>query len=149
MAMALQSLGRSAALDRLHAMAHDPRAGARVIVLARMLFVPRPGSELRRPWIGAANFLGNTDYSDWPQEPIEIVDGVPFLIVPFYELAGSPERDEKYLQYCEANGNWSDFQYRMKTIQQKRDALRKLLDSDRWKAPLRDSERKFLADQIE
>jgi hypothetical protein len=149
MAVALQSLGRSVALDRLHAMAHDSRVSARVIVLARMLFVQRPGAELRRPAIGGAIFLGNTGYSDWPQEPIEVVDGVPFLITTGYNLGGLPETDEEYLQYCENNGDWSAFQYSMKTAQQKRDALRKLLDSGPWKATMSDSERTFLADQTE
>src|SRR5579862_9137932 len=84
MAVALQSLGRLAALDKLHAMARNPQAGGRVIVLSRMLFERRPGSDLRRPMMGAAYFLGGTGYSDWPNEPIEVVDGVPFLVTDGY-----------------------------------------------------------------
>jgi hypothetical protein len=38
--------------------------------------------------------------------------------------------------------------YSVKTAQQKRDTLEKLLASDKWKATLDDSDRKFLADQI-
>jgi hypothetical protein len=149
LAVALQSLGRSAALDKLHAMARDPEAAARVIVVARMLFVPRPGTDLRRAMIGGAIFLGGTDYSDWPQEPIEVVDGVPFLITKGYSLIGLPETSEAYLEYCETNGDWSAFRYSVKTTQQKRDALKKLFASDKWKATLNDTERKFLANQIE
>jgi hypothetical protein len=149
MAMALQSLDRSDALDELHSWARDPHAHARVIVLARMLFVPRAGSELRSPGLGRAVLLGGTDYSDWPQEPIEIVDGVPFLITGGYELLGAPERDEGYLRYCETNGDWTAFKYDAKTAEQKRDALQKLLASDKWKVALNDRERKFFSDQIE
>jgi hypothetical protein len=148
-AVELQSMDRSAALARLHAMAGDPRPAARVIVLSRMLFTPRSPAGLRRPMIGGALFLGGTNYSDWPQEPIELVDGIPFLITYGYVVGGLPESDESYLQYCETHGDWSTFRYSVKTAQQKRDALNKLFASDKWKTTLTDSERKSLAEQIE
>jgi hypothetical protein len=148
-AVALQSLDRSAALARLHAMAYDPRAKARVIILSRMLFMAPSDSKLRRPLIGGAIFLGGTNYSDWPQEPIEIVDGIPFLIANGYILAGLAESDESYLQYCETHGDWSTFRFSVRTVQEKREALRELLASDKWGATLTDHEQSFLAGQIE
>jgi hypothetical protein len=149
MAVALQSLGRSAALDKLHAMARNPQAGGRVIVLSRMLFERRPGSDLRRPMMGVAYFLGGTGYSDWPNEPIEVVDGVPFLITDGYMMGGLPESDEAYLTYCEAHGDWSTFRYSLKTPEQKRAALNDLYASSKWKAALTTTDRKYLAEQIE
>jgi hypothetical protein len=44
-----------------------------------------------------------------------------------------PESDESYLHYCEANCDWTDVNYSLKTIQQKQDALAKLMSSDKWK----------------
>ncbi len=99
--------------------------------------------------IGGAGFFGGTDYSDWPLEPIELVDGVPFLITRGYVLGGLPEADEWYLHYCETNCDWSNSHYAIKTDQQKREALYKLLASPKWKRPLDTSEREFLSEQIQ
>lgn len=148
-AVELQALGRSNALVRLHSMAQDEKLEKRVIVLCRMLFTRRPGGDFRRPMIGGAGFLGGTDYQDWPLEPIELVDGVPFLITRGYEMAGFPEPDEWYLRYCETNCDWSGFRYTIKSKSQKRDALRKLLSSPKWKTPLDADETQFFAKQIQ
>src|SRR5206468_8683642 len=51
-AITLQSLGRTTALERLHTMASDAKSETRVIILCRMLFTQRPGSDFRRPRIG-------------------------------------------------------------------------------------------------
>jgi hypothetical protein len=144
----LQSLGRAAAVVRLHEMANE-RADARVIVLCRMLFVPRPGSVFRAPALGGPQFLGGSVSSDWPLQPIEVVDGLPFLITTGYFLAGKAESDEQYLQYCEANGDWSDYRYTLKTSQQKQRALGTLLASNKWNRALAASEQEFLVDQIQ
>jgi hypothetical protein len=165
-AVALQSLGPSRALDRLHTMAQerdfaDPSglirlgAAARMSVLCRMLFKPKIGSQLRPPLVGGAIYLGDSTpslqpaSSDWPLEPIEIVDGVPFLIVTGYFLAGLAEPAEDYLEYCSTNGIWVDHRYHLKTPGDKQKALQKLLASSRWKIPLGEQERQFLSTQIE
>ena len=148
-AVALQSVGHAAALERLHAMAQNRDADARVIILCRMLFTPRPGSEFRRPRIGAASFFGGTDYSDWPLEPIELVDGVPFLITRGYMLNGVAELDEWYLGYCEKSCDWSSFRYTIQSESQKQDALNQLLASPKWKTPLDTNEGQFFSDQIQ
>jgi hypothetical protein len=152
-AVAMQSLGPSAALNELRAMAHTESNAARISVLCRMLFTPKADSTLRPPFLGAPVFLDGTirltSTTTWPLEPIEIVDGVPFLIVKGYELAGLPENAEAYLRHCEENGEWSSVRYSKKTEKQKSDALEKLLASPLWKAPLGSSERAFLRDQLQ
>ena len=94
-------------------------------------------------------FIGGTGYSDWPLEPIELVDGVPFLITRGYVLAGRPEADDQYLSYCETHTDWNDLQYAVRTKQQRQAALAKLVTSPKWKTPLSDEEHQFLARQIE
>jgi hypothetical protein len=148
-AIELQSLDHETALRRLHAMAKNSDSDDQVIVLCRMLFTKRRGSDFRRPGIGGAFFLGGTDYSDWPLEPIELVDGIPFLITRGYMLAGFPEPGEMYLGYCETNCDWTPHHYTMKTERQKEEALSKLIVSPKWKRPLDNEEQKFLSKQIE
>jgi hypothetical protein len=152
MALALQSLDRPAALNKLHPMARAQDADFRVIILSRMLFAPRPGASLRPP-----EALGMATIGPSPQWPIEVVDGVPFLIAIMPHEAhgpykGPPETDEEYLQYCETNGDWSAFHYSVKTVQQKREALTKLLKrltESLDPGGLSMYERTFLANQIE
>jgi hypothetical protein len=153
-AVELQSIGRTAALNALRTMARKENA-ARISVLCRMLFVPRAGATLRPPAIGGPLFLDGTtragaaDPLTWPLEPIELVDGVPFLVVQGYMLFGVSESAESYMQYCEESGEWSDVRYSLKTEKQKADALQKLLASAKWRAPLGASERAFLRGQIQ
>jgi hypothetical protein len=153
-AVALQSVDRVAALERLHALARSEDQDQdwpteKVIVLCRMLFTKRPGSDFRGPAIGAPVFLGGTVYSDWPLEPTESVDGVPFVILRGYQQGGRPESNEQYLEYCEANCDWSAFHYTVKTKREERDALNKLIASPKWKTPLKAYECQFLAGQIQ
>ena len=132
-AVALQSLGRAIAISRLHEMARDPHSLLRVIVLCRMLFTRRHGSAsaFRAPYAGGPTFISGNE-NNWQLWPIELVDGVPFMIVAGYILGGMPEPDESYLHYCETNCDWTDLKYTPKTDQQKRSALEKLLSSDEW-----------------
>jgi len=143
MAVALQSMDRSAALNKLHAGVR--KGSIRVIVLARMLFVPRPGADLERPEGVLAHAIDETRH--WPQWPIEVVDGVPFLIaMPDQELHVKwvPDAEENYLQYCETHGDWSPFHYSVKTTLQKYEALTKLIFGQSL-----ESEVMFLKAQIE
>jgi hypothetical protein len=149
LAAELQRLGRKAAELRLHEMARDEHSPGRAIILCRMLFKMRSGEQFRRPFVGAGLFLGGTGYSDWPLEPIELVDGVPFLITRGYLLAGKPESDDEYLSYCETHTDWTDLQYVVPTKQHEQAALAKLVRSPKWKTPLSEEERQFLARQIE
>ena len=94
----LQELGQSAACDTLRKVATMNPHGWEVVILCRMLFTNRPAGAFRRARIGAFNFVGDTDYSDWPREPIEIVDGVPFFIATSCQGGGQPEPADMYCQ---------------------------------------------------
>ena len=142
----LQSLGKEAAIKKLMAFAKDRKQDNKAIMLCRMLFSPKANSEFRRPRIGGAAFLGKTDYADWPLEPIEIVDGVPFIIVIGYQIQGQPEPAELYLRYCLQNFEWNEFRYKIKSAQEKQTALRKLLASPKWKDAPPET---FLSEQIQ
>jgi hypothetical protein len=145
----LQKMGREPACQTLLQAAQTNRESQQIIVLCRMLFTQRSTSEFRRPLIGGAHFFGDTDYPHWPLEPIELVDGVPFLITQGYVLGGVPESADAYLQYCMTNCDWSTARFREPTAKQKRDALAKLVTSSKWKRPLDTYERGFLSAQIE
>ena len=149
LAAELQALGREAAELRLHEIARDEHSPGKAIILCRMLLKKRRTELFRRPLVGGAAFMGGTGYSDWPLEPIELVDGVPFLITRGYVLAGRPEADDQYLSYCETHTDWNDLQYAVRTKQQRQAALAKLVTSPKWKTPLSDEEHQFLARQIE
>ena len=145
-----QNVGRKAAIKALGVLARDERAsgGQRAVVLCRMLFTKKAASEFRRPMLGAAVFLGGTDYPDWPMEPIEVIDGVPFLIVRGYELGGRAESSERYLSYCVTHCEWNGVTFASRTPPEKAKALDKLTGSAKWKRPLDADERDFLAEQI-
>jgi hypothetical protein len=149
LAAELQALGREAAELRLHEIARDEHSPGKAIILCRMLLKKRRTELFRRPLVGGAAFMGGTGYSDWPLEPIELVDGVPFLITRAYALGGKPEPDDQYLSYCETHTDWTDLQYAVPTKQQEQAALTKLVTSPKWKTPLSDEEHKCLARQIE
>ncbi|MDB5306218.1 MAG: hypothetical protein JWO38_420 [Gemmataceae bacterium] len=143
----LQEAGKDKATETLAKWAEE-RDGDKVIVLCRMLFVVRPKGEFRRPSIGAPFQPGGADSRDWPLEPLELVDGVPFLVVRGYVLGGYPEPAREYLDYCLDKCDWSTKKYKPKTAEEKQKALAKLMASDKWKVPLTDDEKRFLADQI-
>src|SRR5262245_10457955 len=83
-AASLQAMSKDKANAVLLQLAKNRDQDNQVIVLCRMLYTPKANGAFRRPLIGAAHFLGGTDYKDWPLEPIELVDGVPFLITRGY-----------------------------------------------------------------
>src|SRR4051812_19706999 len=58
-----------------------PQCEEKVVMLCRLLFRAEPGGAFRRPSLGAPVAVGPTDPRDWPHEPLEGVDGVPFLVV--------------------------------------------------------------------
>jgi hypothetical protein len=153
LAIDLQSLGKDQALKRLHSMAQSDETmrnyGSEVFILCRMLFIERPDSIFRGPRIGGGTFFGGTQYSDWPRVPIELVDGIPFLITQGYLLAGLAETPSQYLDYCKTNCDWSPFQFKAKSNTEKLGALDKLFTSPKWKRLLEPYEKQFLSDQIQ
>jgi hypothetical protein len=145
----LQAAGRESACRALLRAAHEGPNSRQIIVLCRMLFTKRADCQFSGPMLGRAGFLGGTGYPDWPLEPIELVNGVPFLITRGYSLFGQAETPEAYLRYCIANCDWSAIRFRKPTGKQRRYALAKLLASVKWKHPLNPCERGFLSAQIE
>jgi hypothetical protein len=144
----LQALGKDKAIDSLMECCKIRDQDNKVIILCRMLFKQKGKEEFRRPMIGEPVFFGKTDYEDWPLEPIELVDGVPFLITFGYAIEGEPELSESYIRYCVQHGDWNDAKFEPKTEQEKQKALDKLLASPKWRKPLNDQEKTFLSAQI-
>jgi hypothetical protein len=140
----LRAAGQEKAVAVLRAAATDPK----VIILCRMLFTAKPKGEFRRPMIGAPFCLGGSDGKDWPLAPIEVVDGVPFLVVAGYLLGGEPETPGAYLDYCLKECAWGTAEFKPRTAAEKEKALEALFASKTWKKPLTDGDRKFLAAQI-
>ncbi len=151
----LQTLGKEGALKELRNLAREESNAepqghdtGSIIVLCRLLFSKRNDSQFMRPGLGGAFFLGNTDYPDWPLEPIELVDGVPFCITRGYILGGALPSPESYLDYCIQECDWSKFRFKSLSSAEKRKALDHLLASKKWKARLDQSEHDFLSAQI-
>jgi hypothetical protein len=143
----IQAKPANVAADTLRAMArHDD--SNRTIVLCRILFTAKPGETFWRPAIGGAVFLGGTDYRDWPLEPIQLVDGVPFLISRGYILLGQTTSAESYVRYCLEHCDWNPIRYKPKSAAEKDAALAELLASPKWKTKLPAYDREFLSAQI-
>jgi hypothetical protein len=144
----LQALTKDEAYEALATVAEDKNQKNQVIVLCRMLFVRKPKGEFRGPLFGEACLLGGTAHADWPLEPIEVVNGVPFLISSGYWLIGVPESAKSYLDYCVENCDWNTERFEVKSKDEKRKALVSLLASPKWNRQLREGERSFLELQI-
>ena len=145
----LQAMGKDKVVHILRMAARDPeQAENSVFVLCRMLFVPKNEHSFRAPMIGAPEFLGGTRRADWPNSPIEIVDGIPIVIVHGYALYGSAESPTAYLEYCLKECDWSRFEFRSRSHAAKSKAVQTLLASSKWKLVLDDTETEYLTSQI-
>jgi hypothetical protein len=131
----LQKLDHREAIASLRRLATSDNDSHQAIILCRMLFTARAKAKFRNPMLGRAGLFGGTELEDWPLLPIEIVDGVPFLVTRGYSLAGKPEAAEWYLDYCIAECEWSPARYSPKKPEELRAALRTLLASKKWKKP--------------
>ena len=142
-------MGRERACERLMFIAKDDRdADREADILCRMVFAKRGTNQFREPWIGLPSYLAGTDNSSWPLEPIEIVDGVPFLITRNDLIHAELEPSDRYLNYCETNCDWNATRFFVKSKTELQDSLNKLLASSKWKRPLNEDERDFLTRQI-
>ncbi|WP_020473095.1 hypothetical protein [Zavarzinella formosa] len=146
----LRAAGKDRAVEILRSIAgaKSRERDEEVIILCRMLFTARPEKWFHRPALGAPVFMGGTNAGDWPLEPVEIVDGVPFIIVRGYELGGRQQLAAHYLDYCLKECDWGAAEFKPKTGEEKKRALDKLLASPKWKTPLDWYEREFLSLQI-
>lgn len=162
----LQKMGKKAATLQLLRLAraatnNEPSSfdnEQRTAILCRMLFIPRHGRIFNRPsYLGGAGFVGEQfvieprGYTNWLNEPIEIVDGIPFAIVYGYSYEGiwNPHAAESYLGYCLSMCDWSSVHYIQKSKAEKLQALKKLLASPKWRRPLDYDDREYLFDQID
>ena len=148
-AIALQGVDPQTRAQALLDFAKDEKHGRNAIILCRMLFSQKPDREFRRARIGTPDFLGGTNYPDWPLEPIRLVFGVPFLVTRGYHPRGVPEPAESYVRYCLTNCEWTALHFAPKTAKQKEDSLATLIASPRWHGVLTAPELAFLTDQIQ
>lgn len=160
-ANSLQSAEMGDAQSALYSFARDSRSelsfdgNFALVALCRMLFTKKAAlvegmeTEFRRARIGAPGFLGETNDDDWLLDPIEIVDGVPFVIVDGYMLAGQAEAACKYVEYCIDSCDWNSYKFRPQSRTLKQAALKKLLASPKWKQELSKRDKEFLSAQIQ
>jgi hypothetical protein len=146
----LQKMGKDKACRLLRSCTEQKDGrGVPVPNLCRLVFKVKKDSKFRRAMVGAVGFLGGTSYKDWPLDPFELVDGVPFVITDgSLVLAGEPESDKNYLDYCMKECEWNDVKFAPKTAAENEKALEKLLSSKKWQKPLTAAERDRLRAQI-
>jgi hypothetical protein len=148
----LQAMGKVKALKLLRELAakeKDKSISDRTVILCRMLFKAKPGSTFRSPRIGGGMVVGNANYEHWPTYPIEIVDGVPFLIAKGYIFRGGvPESPADYLRYCEEQCDWNTKRFRRRSKEEKRKALDKLMSSPKLMLKLEKDDGNFLRAQV-
>ena len=148
-AMKLQAMGQNKAEQYMMKYAQKNRYGGdQLYVLCRMLYTKSPTSDFDWPPLGRPSCFGGTTYLDWPLTPIEIVDGVPFLIADGHAIYGALELPSTYLNYCMTNCEWNTFSYRKNSRMELSAALNKLLTSVKWKQPLSPEEKEWLTVQI-
>src|SRR5262245_44214058 len=108
----IQEMKHEAAKEYLESISKTITDDDQFYCICRMLFKKAgPGSDFRAPFLGDPAFLGGTAQSDWPLSPVEIVSGIPFLIVKGYSRKGRPESQSAYLEYCLENCAWNDFYF--------------------------------------
>ena len=148
-AKSLQEEGRDKAILRLRSWADTEKHEDQVVILCRMLFEVKKGTEFRRPRIGGAAFLGRTDYPDWPLEPIDIYENVPILVTHGYRLGGVPEASARYLDFCVENCNWRQARYSVLSHEELKGIVAKWLTTRKWPVPLQPRDQAFFTDQAE
>lgn len=148
-AVALQKLGKEGAIKVLKAFLKKNPASTGAMPLCRMLFMAKPGKEFRGAYIGGVSLVGKRRQGAPPLgEIVEIVDGVPFLVIRGLLLAGRPEFGAEYLDYCIASCDWNTVRFQPVSREQKRKALAKFIGSAAWERPLEDEGKAFLESQI-
>ncbi|MDD3741713.1 MAG: hypothetical protein PHH30_10760 [Bacteroidales bacterium] len=145
----IQSLEKNQAIELIKEYANTYQYEDQIIILTRMLFQSKNDSVLRRPYLGAAFFFSDTDYNEWPTEPIEIINNIPFLILGGYSLGGLSEPSLNYLEYCIENGEWTENIYSVKTEEELQAGLNVLLNDKKWNKELSTTEKLFFEKQIE
>jgi hypothetical protein len=60
-----------------------------------------------------------------------------------------PETGEEYLHYCMTNCDWNTYSFHEVTADQKKEALAKLLSSNKVRQPLTDFQKQLFSRQIQ
>lgn len=174
LAAALQGLPRGEAETLLRHWADSGKYENEVIILCRMLFVAQDGRPLPRPpnreifneviWVKGFSSvsafhgmygLGATHGADWPDWPLALSDGVPFLVEANHieVLTGPPgialrPLSPVYLDYCLTAGGWTAHRYAPVDSNIRQQALELLLHSPVWPRALNPGEIAYLTAQI-
>lgn len=136
----LLSLGDAKAYRVLRSCAswkgYDLPSDERVILLCRMLYVPRRGAYLRPPRLGVPVYLPQESmpHEKWPHFPLVFSEGIPFLLIDGYAVYGIPESSRKYLEYCRENGIFRRTLFNIPTEGETLCAIQTLVHSERWAA---------------
>jgi hypothetical protein len=145
-AIHLQKMPHEDRIKRLRVLAENDKE-MKVIVLCRMLFTAKKNGKFRAPAVGMPCCMGGSKPDDFPLVPIEIVDGIPFVVVRGYDIEGFPEPSVDYLKYCLDNCDWSSTRFVVPSQDAKTKSLDKLLASKTWKR-LSEDDRRFLISQV-
>lgn len=120
------------------------RYNDQVFILCRMLF--ERDENFRRPGLGAPSFVDGSQKTEWPLEPITLINNVPFLVVDAYQLMGQAEGASSYLNYCSENCQWSKRDYSKFDQDSLNVAFEKLLEQNKH---FDDRAKESLAAQVE
>lgn len=146
----LQSMGRAAAERYMMDYAKKGYDSDQIYILCRILYVKSGRGDFNEPKLGKGHFVAENGGKEFPLQPIEIVDGVPFLIVYDYAIfGGMPDSPAEYLDYCRENCGWNTYNYRVKSESELQSALNKIVNSPKWKRPLGPREKGWLTAQIQ
>jgi hypothetical protein len=129
MAEELERLPHDKAISLLKELSFSDKEYWKVIILCRMMFTPKLGSSLRRPYIGSPlEIVGITPIARWGiatssqlsklLDPIVLIGNIPLEIAVGYISCGSKrENASDYINYCDSNGEFGKNCY--KTVSRK------------------------------
>lgn len=122
------------------------------IVLCRLVFEKKEGSP---PFAGnqegLEEYVGKIPPEDWPDSPISIIDGTPIYVrkMLLYSGPNDPKFPEKCSKWFSETWAWRKTPVQARTGDERRRAVRKLIDSTKWREPLSEWDLRFLRDQAE
>jgi len=114
---------------------YEYEVAQQVSTICRIIFKPKEGTPMRGPYLGGAMNLPHEsmDLKDWPLFPLAESDGVYFMLVSGYILAGMAETGREYLDYCRSAGTFRTTPVIIPTEKIAQHALDNLLSSAAWK----------------
>ena len=110
----LQSLPERERITWLRMAAASRHLNEASVYIGRMLIASRD-KPLRRIYAYVGNHGVGKSNEEFADGPIEIYDGVPFLVADDAGGTGFPESASDYIEYLLANGKWREMQFARKT----------------------------------